>query len=353
MKYSFPAHIALVATVAIILGTPFGAFGQTEADATGKKEKKPVNAATVNGQPISYAAFEQELGVYSKRFESRGIAIPENMQGQVRQEVLNELISRELIYQESRKKNTTIEEGSTQKELAAIKKQFPDQAQFEEQLTKMNMTEEKLAQQISRFQYIRTFMDQEISSKIKISDDEAKKFFDENPQYFKSPEEVHARHILIKLDKEADDKAKDEARKTLLDLKKRAEGGEDFSELAKAHSQGPSAPKGGDLGFFSKGKMVPPFENAAFKMKPGEVSDVVESQFGYHLIKVEEHRDAETKGFDSVKTTIVDNLRRRKAQEEAKKYVENLRKDAKIETFIEEGRPANTEQIKESPPVEK
>lgn len=334
MKRSWLGYIAIATITLSILATPFAVLGEDKKADAPKAEKKPANAAIVNGVAISYGEFERELNLYSRRLQGQGMQIPENLQGQVNQEVINELISRELMYQEARKLKVEPEKDFAKNEIDAIKKRFPDPQQYEAMLSNINMTEPMLAEQLTRISYIRALVDKEVTSKVEISDEDAKKFYDENPQYFNRPEEIHAQHILIKLDKDADEKKKTDARKTLLDLKKRAESGEDFGELAKQYSQGPSGPKGGDLGFFSKGKMVPPFEMAAFALKPGEISDIVETRFGYHLIKLVERKDAQTASFEDVKPKIVENLRRRKAQEEAVKYVNKLREKAKVEVFI-------------------
>nr|WP_305791187.1 peptidylprolyl isomerase [Desulfatitalea tepidiphila] len=181
---------------------------------------------------------------------------------------------------------------------------------------------------------IRSFIEKEIVSKIQVSDEEANTFYKDNPNYFKRPEEVHAQHILIKSNKEDDEKKKEASRQELMKIKKRIDAGEDFGELAKAHSQCPSAQNGGDLGSFGRGKMVPAFEEVAFGLKADEVSDIVETQFGYHLIKVLEHRQASTVDLEEARPRIVANLRNQKIQSEVNTYVEKLRGEAKIETFL-------------------
>ena len=329
MKFCYKRYAALILLILGTLIIPISAFAEPE-----KAEAKPENAAMVNGKAISYKEFENELALDMQRMQSQGMQIPEQLQGQVRTEVLDQIIGRELIYQESQKKGVKADTELVEQELSAIKKRFPDQKKFEEALAKMNLSEEKLKNQISERSVIRAFIEKEIVSKIEVSDEEAKAFYEKNPTYFKRPEEVHAQHILIKSGKEDDDKKKSASRKELMEIKKRADAGEDFSELAKAHSQGPSAPKGGDLGYFSKGKMVPAFEKAAFELKPEEVSDIVETRFGFHLIKVIDRREASTVSLEEARPKIIANLRNQKAQAEVGDYVKKLRGDAKVETFL-------------------
>jgi peptidyl-prolyl cis-trans isomerase C len=300
----------------------------------GKDERKPVNAAIVNGKAIKYEAYETELNLYLRRSQAQGMPMSPEARSQAGGAVINDMISRELIYQESQKKGIKVPPEFVNEELTAIKNQFADPKQYDAALAEMKITEDKLKEQIVQRQSIRTLIDQEIVPKIKISDEQAKEFYDKNPKLFQRPEEVHAQHILLKIEKNADEKTRTEARNKLTDLKKKIDAGGDFAELAKANSQCPSAPQGGDLGFFSRGKMVPAFEKVAFELKPNQVSDIVETDFGYHLIKVLEHREAKTLSLEEVQPKIVSNLRRRQIQADAEKYAADLRKGAKVEVFV-------------------
>jgi peptidyl-prolyl cis-trans isomerase C len=138
---------------------------------------------------------------------------------------------------------------------------------------------------------------------------------------------------LIKVDPEADESRKAEARKKLEMIQKRLRKGEDFAALAKEFSEGPSRGKGGDLGYFRRGQMVKAFEEAAFTLRPGEVSDIVETKFGYHLIKVIDKKPEKTMAYKDVKDRLGDYLKREKVQKEVRLYVEKLKEKAKVERF--------------------
>ncbi len=140
---------------------------------------------------------------------------------------------------------------------------------------------------------------------------------------FTDPEEVKARHILVQIPAGANDAAKSAARKKAADLLARAKAGEDFAALASANSDDPgSAKSGGDLGFFPRGRMAPPFEEAAFTLPAGALSDVVETPFGLHIIKVEEHRAGGVRPLDTVRDQIVETLRKERALDLARKQAE-------------------------------
>lgn len=299
------------------------------------EEKKPTKAANVNGKIIAYKDFERQLILTQQQmFRGRSGQLPENVLQQVRNQVMNQLIAEELLYQESKRKGIKIGPEVAKNEVEKIKKRFESVEQYQRNLERMQLTEDELKGQISQRAAIRALIDQEITSKIKVTEADAKAYFDANPEKFRQPERVRAQHILIKVDKDADEKHKAQSRKTLTDIKKRILGGEDFAALAKEFSQGPSSSKGGDLGYFTKDRMVPPFAEAAFNLAVNEVSDIVETRFGYHLIKVLDRKAEKDLTFKETKLQIMAGLRKERIQKQMGPYVEELRKNAKIESFI-------------------
>jgi peptidyl-prolyl cis-trans isomerase C len=200
-------------------------------------------------------------------------------------------------------------------------------------LKKENVTADELKDQIRRQLAIREYVNKEFSSKTEISDDELKEYYEKNPLFFKQPEMVKASHILIKLDPKANEVQKKEAMEKIEDIKKQVDEGKDFSELAETYSEGPSKTTGGDLGFFPRGKMVKPFEDAAFSLKPGEVSPIVETRFGYHIIKVFEVQEEGVLSLDEAEPKIRKALTLEKTRVMVEKKLEELKKQAEIEKF--------------------
>lgn len=294
----------------------------------------PDTAASVNGKKIAFAEFEREFEFYKQRLGAQGAALPEQYEAQVKAEVLDDMIDRELISQQSLKQGIKIAQEEIDKEIDEIRQRYSDPQQFENVLAQMRLSETELRSQIAERAAIRAYVNQEIGSKITVSDADTKNFFDTHPELFQRPEEVRARHILIKVAADADEKTRAAAHAKIQALKKRADGGEDFSQLAKDNSEDSSADEGGDLGFFPRGRMVEPFETAAFGLQKDQVSDVVETQFGYHLIQVTDRHEARALAYDDVKTRINANLRNEKVGEQLKSHLETLRKDAKIEKFL-------------------
>jgi peptidyl-prolyl cis-trans isomerase C len=290
--------------------------------------------AVVNGVNISNTEFKRELDFYMTRASQQGQQIPEFMLPKVKDDILNNLIDRELLYQESQKMKITADSNAVAGQLASIKKRFQSPAEFEAAIKQLNLSETDIQSQISRDIAIRQLIDKQVAQKIVVSDEETKAYYDANTSQFKQPEQIKARHILIKIDADASETQKTDARKEITEIQQKLQNGGDFAGLAKEYSQGPSSVKGGDLGFFRRGQMVKPFEDAAFALKPNEISDIVETQFGYHLIKVEEKKPETTLAFTDIKDRLNQHLKEQKIDKEAKEYIDQLKKDAKIEKYL-------------------
>jgi len=165
---------------------------------------------------------------------------------------------------------------------------------------------------------VETYLKKKVEQEALVSDAELKKFYDENKDKFKTGEQVRASHILVKTEKEAQD--------ILAELKK----GTSFEDLAKKYSTDSTAAKGGDLGWFAKGSMVPEFDKVVFGLKEGQVSGIVKTQFGYHIIKMTGQRPAGIRAFDEVKDQIKSTLLPNKQQEVFQKMKDDLQKNAKV-----------------------
>jgi peptidyl-prolyl cis-trans isomerase C len=178
-------------------------------------------------------------------------------------------------------------------------------------------------------------LETKFAGELAVTDAEAKKYYDENPKEFLLPERVRASHILIStrpLDPNTDpNQLKVQAKQKAEELLKKAKEGADFAALAKENSEDPgSKAQGGDLGLFPRGQMVKPFEDAAFGLQVGEISNLVETQFGYHIIKVTERADPTPVPFEEAKGKITEELAQKKRSDAVRTYIESLRQNAKI-----------------------
>lgn len=300
----------------------------------GTKAAKPENVAMVNGKAIPKKVFDRQMMALQARMAEQGQQVEPSQLKAMKQHVLNQLIDGELLYQEAKAKGMAVSEKEIAAYIASIKKRFPSEADFKKGLARMHTSESEMKDEVGKSLVIQKFIKTDLLKGITIDDAAAKAFYDSHPQYFKAPEMVKASHILIKVSPTASKAEKDAALKKIKEIEAKAKKGADFAELAKTYSEGPSASRGGDLGYFRRGQMVKPFEDAAFALAPGQMSGIVKTQFGYHLIKVLAKKPGGQIAFETAKDRIKETLLREKSGDIVAQHVKELVKKAKIEKFI-------------------
>lgn len=288
-------------------------------------------AARVNGVDITNAEVDRAKKIILSRNQMAHASMNDEMSKKVDEAALNQIIAKELLYQAGKKLEMKDLDKQVQDRVAENKARFASQEAYDKALKEMDMSEKEVETFTREDLVIGNLIETTIAPKAKVTDEEAKKFYDDNKDKFRREEAVRASHILVGSDQNATAADKKKAREKAESLLKQLKGGADFAELAKKESSCPSSAQGGDLGFFGKGQMVPEFEKAAFGLKPGEVSDVVETQFGYHIIKLSEKKDAETVPFEEAKERIEQFLTQQKVQQGVSDYVEELQKKGKVE----------------------
>jgi len=317
----------IIAVMAICL-LAWPAWSADKAASSGKE------AATVNGKPISKSQYERELSIFQKQAAQRGRPLSDADLTTVKHRILENLIEAEVLYQQSQKEKVKVDDQAVNEQIETIKKRFPDEATYKKALEGMGVSEKEIRAQIQRGLAINQLIDTNIRQKVTVTEEESNKFYNNNPNLFKQPEQIKASHILIKVAPGTEESKKNQARKKIEAVQKKVRQGEDFGLLAKANSEGPTAQRSGDLGYFSRGQMVKPFEDAAFALNVGEVSEIVETQFGYHLIKVTDKKPARTIPYQEVQQKLEQHLKNEKEKTEIQRYIENLKKSATIKRFI-------------------
>jgi peptidyl-prolyl cis-trans isomerase C len=299
-------------------------------------EKQPADnkVAEVNGAVITKAEFDSEMSRVNERLQAAGQTPSTSQREEIRKEVLKTLIDRELLLQESAKKKITVNDQSITEQIESLKKRFPDDGRYKEWLLKMGFSEEELKSRIKEEMAMKQLIDTEIIEKIAVSEKEAKEYYDNNPASFSQSESVRASHILIGYGEKVDASSKEAARKKLEEIEERVKKGEDFSALAKEFSECPSSEKGGDLGYFERGQMAFPFEEAAFALEPGTVSGIVETQFGYHLIKTVDKKAAATIPYSDISEKLQQYLKNEKVKKEMPIYLSNLKAKADVKWYM-------------------
>jgi peptidyl-prolyl cis-trans isomerase C len=306
---------------------PMTAVAPVPEDDSGEK-----TAVTVNGKVILRKEVDQATEGILKKYENQ---IPpgqrEMLRAQVQTQALENLINQQLLLEAAAKSGEKPDEKVAEERYKALAGRFPSPEEFQTVLSSMGMDEQKFRQEIALNLTIETMLEKKFNELKKIDDQAVSTYYKEHPQDFQVPERVGASHILIGFEKEDTPEIKAEKRAKIADLKKQIDGGADFAKLAAENSSCPSKTKGGDLGLFERGKMVKPFEDAAFSLKKGEVSDIVETPFGYHLILVTDIQPARVMTLDEVKDNVRSFLERQQKEEALNKYLVELRGPAKIE----------------------
>ena len=289
--------------------------------------------ALVNDVPVTKDQLDMELKRVEKQARMKGNPIAPSDRKQIKKELLETLINRELLYQESLKKGYVVQPIELDSEFQSIKARFADQQGFKQALSDMNISEADFKEQVKKGLSIQKLLETEIYAKLVVTDAESRSFYDNNPHFFQKPEQIRASHILVKVADEDDEEKKASARKKIEEVLEKVEAGEDFERLARTYSEGPSRTQGGDLGYFDRRKMVKPFSDAAFRLQPGEVSPIVKTRFGYHIIKVVDRKPETKLAYDEIKSRLVESLKKKKMQDAIAVYINEVKSNASIERF--------------------
>ena len=320
---------------------------ETDADkpSTTPADSGPDIAVTVNGVKILESEIEELIQPQLEMIAKQSAQLPpkfaEQYATQLRDQYIEQTIRRILLDEKVKQANIVITDEqvtSTIQEIAAGQKEPLTVEQFKQKLAEYGQSFDTVKEDLRRGLARNQFMETQWAGKINVTEEDAQKYYQENTKQFETPEQVRASHILIKpefidpnVDPNADpNEAKAVAKTKTEDLLKQLKDGADFAELAKIHSTCPSAPKGGDLGFFPRGQTTPAFENVAFELEIGKISEIVETEYGYHIIKVTEHKDASTTSFEQAKEDIIQQLIQTKQSELAEEYIESLKTGANI-----------------------
>ena len=291
----------------------------------------PEVVARVNGEAIT----GKDLDDAVRAIAGRAGPIPPDERDRVYRGVLDNMIGYRLMIQEAKARKITVPDAEVDAQVAQIRAQFPSDAQFQQALTAQRTTLEAVRNDARDGMSADKLVESEIASKVAVKPEAVTDFYQKNQDKFQQGPRVRASHILIGIPQNADaatkQQAKAKADALLTDLK----AGKDFAATAKANSQDPgSAPNGGDLGYFEKGQMVPPFEQAAFALKAGEMSEVVETQFGYHIIKVADKQESRVVPLEEAKGQIEEYLTQQNRHAQTELFVNALRAKAKVEILI-------------------
>lgn len=294
---------------------------------------------SVNDKVISVSDVDRATNIlvaqYSDQIPPDRVA---EAQTALRRQAVENLINQQLLLVEAERQGIQPEQQRVDARYADVSARFSSPEEFQSAMASMGMSKDEFREEIEQDLRIEALLDGQLKETKKVTDEEVSAFYRDHPESFRSDEQVRASHILLKVDAAAREEDRSQKRLELAGLKGQIEKGADFAQLAREHSDCPSKARGGDLGYFERGKMVKPFEDASFGMKVGDVSEIVETQFGYHLIKVTDRQDPKTAPYDEVKGQIEDFLKRQVRDQAIGAYIDRLRDSARI-TYAEGFQP--------------
>ncbi len=243
---------------------------------------------------------------------------------------LEELINRELQFQDAVAKGMKPDKEKVNAEMEKIRGKFKSEEEYKTALNKAGLTEEKLRAWVKKEMLIQLAISKMVTEPAKLSEEEVKNYYEKNASKFKQPESVRLRLISTKDEKKA------------TEILVRAKAGEDFAALASKMSEDIYRIKGGDIGYIHKGRMLPEIEDVAFKLNVGEVSDLIKTENNWVIIKVEDKKPERQLTFDEIKDKLKRELEAGRAQELKEKWIADLRSKAKIEVLLKTGPEAKS-----------
>lgn len=292
-------------------------------------------AVRVNGAEISNLRLERYFDEYVKD-KGRNISkmINPKVYKKLKREALDKLIDRELLGQAAKEQGVSVGDTEVQAALDDLIAQAKNRDAYLRRLDRSGFDEKSYFEYVRQDLAIRRYLEKTVPLP-QVTDEELNTYYKDNPKLFTRPETVRARHILVSVEAGGEPKAKEEARARAETLLKDVRKGEDFATLARRYSEDRnSREEGGDLGEFRRGQMVDAFDEAVFAMKPGQTSGIVESEYGFHIIRLEAHTPEGMVPLDSVKDRLRPHVAAKKREEAAQKRVEELRALAKIEKLV-------------------
>jgi len=279
-----------------------------------QEESAPEVLVRVNGRAVTLAEFRREFARILPPDQTLSAA----ERGELERSFLVQLIDRELTLAEAQRLGVSLDPGAVDAAVREYRSEYPGDS-FTAVLREQGLTPEQWRRELKRSLLMEKVMRQAVDARVMVSDAEIEDYFKTHQDQFDRPEQVRARQIVVA--------GEEEGKKALAGLHQ----GRSFAEVAREVSLSPDAEQGGDLGFFGRGEMPPEFDAAVFTLEPGQVSDLVKSDYGYHIFLVEERRSARRLNLPQVREQIREQLLADKRQRAYQDWLQELRSKATIE----------------------
>ena len=289
-------------------------------------------AAKVNGTPITEKQLEIAVDEYVPRSLYHGNITPEK-RAVFRPKALEEMIKKELYIQEAGKIGLTIKKQDLKAALRTVKDRFNSERDFQKALKANDLTQEGFEKILENNLLVNMFIDEEITKKAQVTEEYLKDYYEKNKKSYVMPDAFRIRHILIKVPATAEKEEREKLRKDAEDVLAKAKSGEDFGDLAYKYSMDDWRVKGGDLGLVHKGRIDPDLEKAALGLEAGQISDIIETVYGYHFLKLEEKVPGKQLSFDEIRDKLRKQAEGARRNEIEEGILKRLKENATIEIY--------------------
>jgi len=291
--------------------------------------------AIVNGEDISLSVFETALQQAVHQLDTPVEDIPELQLQAIKKDVLDNLIGRKLAYQECLRQGFKVDDEQIDMQMERVAARFSSAVEQEDALLQAGISPTQLRARLQEDLAIRQLIEEQVMGSITVDDWELRLFYDTHPNLFKVPALVKASHIFVAAGPDSTREERKAAVALIRGILAQLDQGVPFSEMAIDYSQCTSRENGGDLGYFERERMIKGFADAAFSLNPGEISDIVRTSRGYHIIMVEDRQANRKLAFDDIREELYQNLKFEKAAPQIQSYLKSLRDDAEVQTFID------------------
>ena len=291
-------------------------------------------AALVNGAVVTTADVRGELTRILRLRKKTEQELDPSALAKSKNEALETLIGRELLYQESLREGVSIKDADIEAEISKLRKQFSREEDFNASLGKLDLSRAAVMVQVRRGMAIKALIESKFSAKTTVKEGEARSYYDNHQDTYKQPEQVRLSHILVKYGTLVNSSGTTPARGKTEDFQRRIKQGEDFALLARESDDSKSSAIGGDLGWFTSSQLGKYMEAAIFSLEVGQASTIIEDRFGYHILKVTGRRPKMVLPFDDVRESISEQLQRERLFGELAPYLKRLRESAMVEIHL-------------------
>lgn len=286
----------------------------------------------VNGDPIYAIEISMVMQTLQAQLSERGEQVDQRELAQV---ATQRAIEQKLLVQEARRFGAEADELEVARSAQMAEQQAGGRPALEAKLKASGSKYEQFLEIVRELELLRAFVEKQIKPNIEVTEEEIATYYRDNPEAFEAEDRAHAFHMIFVVGEDADPAVIAASRAKAEAARKRAmTGDEDFATVARDLSEGPSAPTGGDLGWVTRGALVSPLSETVFSLQPGDISEVVQSRFGFHVVTINDRRPAETISLEMASPQIEELLRAQRATDKMGQLIETLAGTAKVENLL-------------------